>query len=240
MSTRDFLGSRWAADRTPPPSGARSAGLEIRSLLVADIEGDPEQPRRTFDEDELRELGESIKAHGLLQPIRVRAIGSSGRYMVVAGERRLRASRLVGLERITAIVISDREHVDTVRIEQAVENLQRSNLEPLEEAQHFARLMEAWGCSQAELARRLRKGTATISRALALLSPPEDKPKQQRRRRRVAKQDRRRAAEYHTTAGGVVRVKRGYSLEQLVDELRQVLEEEQRAAASEQPPAEAA
>lgn len=238
-SARKWLGEQWAGDR-PAARMPATSRPNVQSLLVAEIEGDPEQPRRHFDEKQLRELGESIQAHGQLQPIRVRSVGVSGRYLIVAGERRYRACKLVGIERIDAIVLSDRVDADVVRTEQAVENLQRADLTPREEAECFARLMEAWGCSQAELARRLRKGTATISRALALLSPPEDKPKQQRRRRRVAKQDKRRAAEYQTTAGGVVRVKRGYSLEQLVDELRQVLEEEQRAAASEQPPAEAA
>jgi ParB family chromosome partitioning protein len=210
------------------PGAARP---NVQSLAVADIEGDPEQPRRLFDEEQLRELGESIQAHGQLQPIRVRPVGVSGRYLIVAGERRYRACKLVGIERIEAIVLSDRVDVDVVRTEQAVENLQRADLTPREEAECFARLMAAWGCSQAELARRLRKGTATVSRALALLSPPEDKPAPRQRRRKVAPTDKRRAATYETKAAGIVRVKRGYSLEQLVDELRQVLEDERRAAA---------
>jgi ParB/RepB/Spo0J family partition protein len=230
-SAKNWLGEQWAADR-PPARMPAASRPNVQSLAVADIEGDPEQPRRHFDEEQLRELGESIQAHGQLQPIRVRPVGVSGRYMVVAGERRLRASKLVGLERIDAIIVSERVDIDTVRVEQAVENLQRADLTPLEEAEHFARLISAWGCSQAELARRLRKGTATISRALALLAPPEDKPAPRPRRRKVAPTDKRRAATYETRAAGTVRVKRGYSLEQLVDELRQVLEAERRADAA--------
>ena len=229
-SAKQWLGEQWASDR-PAARMPGAARPNVQSLAVADIEGDPEQPRRLFDEEQLRELGESIQAHGQLQPIRVRPVGVSGRYLIVAGERRYRACKLVGIERIEAIVLSDRVDVDVVRTEQAVENLQRADLTPREEAECFARLMAAWGCSQAELARRLRKGTATVSRALALLSPPEDKPAPRQRRRKVAPTDKRRAATYETKAAGIVRVKRGYSLEQLVDELRQVLEDERRAAA---------
>jgi ParB/RepB/Spo0J family partition protein len=230
-SARQWLGEQWASDR-PPARLPIAQRCNVQRLRVDDIDGDPEQPRKTFDEVELLELGESIKAHGQLQPIRVRPNGTGGRYIVVAGERRLRGSKMAGLEHIDAIVLSDRVDVDTVRLEQAVENLQRASLTPREEAEHFARLMAAWGCSQAELARRLRKGTATISRALALLAPPEDKPAPRQRRRKVAPTDKRRAATYETKAAGIVRVKRGYALEQLVDELRQVLEAERRADAA--------
>jgi len=230
MSGKKFLSSQWAVDRLVGP---HSPQLEVRSIPVSHIDADPEQPRRTFDDDTLRELGESIQAHGLLQPIRVRAAGSSGRYVVVAGERRLRASRLVGLPTISAIVVSDRLDIDAVRVEQAIENLHRDNLSPREEAEQFSRLMVAWGCSQAELARRLRKGAATISRALALLEPPAAKESKPRRpRKKPATTDKRRAATFDTKAAGTVRVKRGYSLEQLVDELRQVLEHERRADAA--------
>lgn len=230
-NARDVLGPQWAADRMAArlQTGPR---VNIQSLPVANIEGDPEQPRKHFDEAALRELGESLRDHKQLQPIRVRPAGTAGRYIVVAGERRLRASKLVGLEYIDAIVLSDRVDVDTVRVEQAIENLQREQLSPLEEAEHYARLLTAWGCSQAELARKLRKGAATISRALALLSPAEDKPAPKRQRRRVAGGDKRRAATYETKAAGTVRVKRGYSLEQLVDELRQALEAERLADAA--------
>lgn len=228
---KQWLGEQWAADRPAArlPIGPR---VNVQSLPVADIDGDPEQPRKHFDDEQLRELGESIQTHGQLQPIRVRRNGTSGRYIVVAGERRLRASKLVGLERIDAIIVSDRIDAEQVRVEQTIENLQRADLTPLEEAEHFSRLLAAWGCSQAELARKLRKGTATISRALALLAPPEDKPAGKQRRRKVAPTDKRRAATYETKAAGTIRVKRGYSLEQLVDELRQVLEAEQRADAA--------
>jgi ParB/RepB/Spo0J family partition protein len=230
MSGKKFLSSQWAVERLVGP---QSPQLEVRSIPVSQIDADPEQPRRTFDDETLRELGESIRDHGLLQPIRVRAAGTSGRYIVVAGERRLRASRLVGLATINAIVASDRLDIDAIRVEQAIENLHRDNLSPREEAEQFARLIAAWGCSQAELARRLRKGTATISRALSLLEPPPERESRPKRgRKKPVAADKRRAATYDTRAGGTVRVKRGYTLEQLVDELRQVLEHERRADAA--------
>ena len=128
-----------------------------------------------------------------------------------------------------------------MRIEQVVENLQREDMSPLETAESYRSLLLAWGVSQAELARRLGVGTATVSRALALLQAPEEtreriasgesvrKATGTARRRKAPPTDKRRAVELELESGSV-RVKRGHTLEQLVEEMRAVVEQQRSAA----------
>jgi ParB family chromosome partitioning protein len=206
-------------------------------LAVAMLEPDLGQPRKTFDEQKLLELAESLKNHGQLQPVVVRRGSVMGRWQIVAGERRWRACKLAGIERIKAIEIEERETDGFVREAQLVENLQRADMTPLETAEAYRSLMARWGISQNELARRLSVGAATVSRALALLqSPPEtqkriaDGESVRRatggncapRKRKAATSDKRRALELELVSGSV-RVKRGHTLEQLVEELRVVI-----------------
>jgi ParB family chromosome partitioning protein len=256
-SAHDILG---LGTRGSIGAGAKSSlPMDLRSIRVDAIEPDPEQPRRTFDDDALDELADSIRRSGLLQPIRVRQdLTRPGRYVIIAGERRWRASQRVPLTEIPAIVVAQRGRDDLVRVEQVSENLHRQDVNAVEEGQCYRTLLEVWGCSQAELARRLSKSPAHISRVLAVLELDEETQLQimrgdlayadalaarereraretagpRARRRRATPADKRRGVTVETKAAGTLRVKRGYTLEQLVDELRQVLEHERRADAA--------
>ena len=134
------------------------------------IRPNPAQPRRIFQDDALRELSESIRQHGILQPLSVRRVGTS--YELIAGERRLRAAQLAGLTEIPCIVMSmdDRESAMTA----LVENLQRQDLDFLEEAAGIARLLEDWSMSQEQAARLLGKSQSAVANKLRILrhSPP--------------------------------------------------------------------
>ncbi|MDO4503175.1 MAG: ParB/RepB/Spo0J family partition protein [Coriobacteriia bacterium] len=135
------------------------------------IKPNPDQPRRQFKDEELEELSSSIERDGLLQPILVREM-PNGTYQIIAGERRWRASQLAGLEKVPARV---RKATDDEVMELAlIENIQRSDLNPIEEAYGYRRIMERKGLKQAELAQMLSKGRSTIANALRLLDLPED------------------------------------------------------------------
>ena len=139
----------------------------VLDLPLNVVEADGKQPRRHFDEELLDELARSIREHGLLQPVLVRASGE-GRYTLVAGERRLRACRRLGLEKIPAILTDgDPEHVALV------ENLQRQDLAPLEEAEALARLRDRHAYGLEELAGVVGKSPTLLSEALSLCSLPE-------------------------------------------------------------------
>ena len=143
----------------------------IRTIPLREIEPDPGQPRKTFPEESLAELAASIAEHGLLQPIAVRPQPMGG-YRIVAGERRWRACRLAGLTEVPAIVrdVSDQEAMELA----LVENLQREDLDPIEEACGIRELMERCGLTQEQAARRLGKSRSALANSLRLLNlPPE-------------------------------------------------------------------
>ena len=140
-----------------PESGA------VTKLPLQKVEPNPDQPRRTFDEEELQALADSIAAHGILQPLAVRASGG-GFYQIIAGERRWRAARMAGLE------ADDR----TVMELALVENLQRQDLNPMEEAEGYQRLMKEYGLTQEEAAARVGKSRPAVANALRLLLLPEE------------------------------------------------------------------
>lgn len=144
---------------------------EIVSLKISQIEPNRKQPRRVFDEDALAELAESIRQHGVLQPILVRPLIFGG-YQIVAGERRYRASRLAGLTEIPAVIreLSDSEAMQIALIE----NLQRSDLSPLEEAAGYRALIDDFGLSQEDIARAVGKSRPAVANMLRLLSLPEE------------------------------------------------------------------
>ena len=144
---------------------------EIQTLKISQIEPNRSQQRRSFDEEALNELAESIREHGVLQPILVRPQIYGG-YQIVAGERRYRASRLAGLSEIPAIVreLSDSETMQIALIE----NLQRRDLSPLEEAKGYKTLMDEYDFSQEEVARTVGKSRPAVANILRLLSLPED------------------------------------------------------------------
>jgi ParB family chromosome partitioning protein len=145
--------------------------LEDLQLIDIDaIEPNPYQPRKKFSEQELRELAESIKANGLLQPIIVRQI-SEDKYQIVAGERRWRACRIAGLRKIPAIV-KDLEDSEMLQLA-LIENLQREDLNPVEEALAYKQLIEKFGFTQSEIAQIVGKDRATVTNTLRLLSLSE-------------------------------------------------------------------
>jgi ParB family chromosome partitioning protein len=161
-------------DRPDPPDGSadaesRNSGWEL-FLSLDRLKPNADQPRKYFDEEELRELADSIREHGIIEPVIAEDSGN-GNYTIVAGERRCRAARLAGLSRVPAIV---RAYSDEKRMEVSlVENLHRADLNPIEEALAYKRLMEVSGFSQDELAAKVGKNRSTVANALRLLKLPE-------------------------------------------------------------------
>ena len=136
-------------------------------LPIYKVEPNPDQPRRDFDEEELQALAQSIENHGVIQPLTVRA-RRNGYYQIIAGERRWRASRLAGLSEIPAIVM---EGDDKKAMELAlIENLQRQDLNPVEEAMGYQSLMNDYGLTQEEAAGRVGKSRPAVANALRLLN----------------------------------------------------------------------
>lgn len=139
------------------------------SLKVRDIKANPYQPRRHFDDDKLEELSQSIKTHGLFQPILVRETAQG--YELVAGERRLRASKLAELEEIPAIVVDfDEEQMMEIAI---IENIQRENLNVIEEANGYKLLIDRLNLTQDSLSKRVNKSRSHIANLLRLLNLPK-------------------------------------------------------------------
>lgn len=135
------------------------------------IEPNDQQPRKNFDEEQLMELRDSIKEFGVLQPLIVKR-KNDGKFMLIAGERRLRASLMAGLEKVPAIIKdATNEEVGMIAL---VENIQRENLGYIEEAKAYKTLMVKYGISQLELSERLGKNQSTISNKIRILNLPED------------------------------------------------------------------
>ena len=139
-------------------------------LRAEDIAPNPVQPRRRFDEESLRELSESIRSYGVLQPLTVRLRG--GKYELVAGERRLRAARMAGLRELPCIVLD--VNLEDAGLIALVENLQRKDLDFLEEARGLQQLIRMFGMSQEEAARRIGRSQSAVANKLRLLKLPED------------------------------------------------------------------
>ena len=151
------------------PETRVQAGDAVVQLRLSDIDPNRDQPRRRFDESALQELADSIKAVGVIQPILVRKTGD--RYTIIAGERRWRASRAAGMDEIPAIV---RDWDEVKRLEAAlIENLQRDDLNPVEEAMGVSRLMEQCGLTQEQAAERLGKSRPAVANLIRLLTLPE-------------------------------------------------------------------
>jgi len=150
------------------------AGLPRDSVVRLSIEklvSNPDQPRKNFDETELRELADSIKEHGVIIPV-IAADTGDGNYTIIAGERRTRAARLAGLGEIPAII---RDYTDQKRMEiSLIENIQRSDLNPIEEAAAYKNLMDFSNLSHEELAARVGKNRSTVTNALRLLKLPAE------------------------------------------------------------------
>ena len=140
-------------------------------LPISQVENCAGQPRKQFDPDALADLADSIREHGIIQPLTVRKL-QSGNYQIIAGERRWRAARMAGLDQVPAIVIEadDRKAMELAMIE----NLQREDLNPIEEAEGYRQLMEQYNLTQEETAQRVGKSRSVVANALRLLNlcPP--------------------------------------------------------------------
>ncbi len=152
-----------------PPTSEQDESLQ--QIPTALIDPNPRQPRRAFDEVDIEELAESVRSRGVLQPILVRPL-VGGRYELVAGERRLRAAKLAGLERVPALVRSTRENE---RLELAlIENMARQDLNPVDAARACAALVDELGISKEEIGRRVGRSRAAISNMVRLLELPDE------------------------------------------------------------------
>ncbi len=150
---------------------SREADIGLRELPLELVKPNPRQPRRDFDEAALVELAESIRSRGLLQPVVARPV-PGGTFELVAGERRLRAAKLAGLERIPAVV---REAGDWERLDLALaENMARVDLNPIEEARACAMLVEDLGITKGELGRRIGRSRVAVSNLVRLLELPDE------------------------------------------------------------------
>ena len=143
----------------------------VTSLPLQKVEPNPRQPRRVFDEEELQSLADSIAEHGIVQPLAVRDEGN-GYYMIIAGERRWRAARLAGLQEVPVVVLDADDR--TVMELALVENLQRQDLNPMEEAEGYRVLMEEYGLTQEQTADRVGKSRSAVANALRLLALPDE------------------------------------------------------------------
>ncbi len=144
---------------------------EIVELPIDELRPNPYQPRKVFDEEKLQELASSIKEHGIFQPIIVKKSSIKG-YEIIAGERRVKACKIAGIDKIPAII---RNFTDQQMMEIALlENLQRENLNSMEEAMAYKNLLEAMQITQEELANRLGKSRSHITNMLGLLTLPEE------------------------------------------------------------------
>ena len=156
-----LLGEDFSADFSTPSS----------TLPISQIESYQNQPRKNFNQEKLEELAESIRQHGVIQPLTVRKL-ASGYYQIIAGERRWRAARMAGLDEVPAVVI---EADDQKAMELAmIENLQREDLNPIEEAEGFRSLIENYGMTQEQAASSVGKSRSAVANAMRLLDLEEN------------------------------------------------------------------
>ncbi len=160
----ESLIQQYEAETDLPPAGGVTE-VEIKLVIP-----NPDQPRKTFDEEKLNELAASIREQGVIQPVILEESGD--RYIIIAGERRFRATRIAGLDTIPAII---RKYTNEQKMEiSLIENIQREDLNSIEEAGAYLSLMNVLDLSQEEVARKVGKNRSTISNSLRLLKLPED------------------------------------------------------------------
>ena len=148
-----------------------NGGSSISEIELAKIIANPDQPRRTFDEEALQELADSIREHGVISPITLRENGD-GTYMIIAGERRFRASKMAGLERIPAYIRTAKD--EQVMEWALIENIQREDLDAIEIALAYQRLMDDYNLTQERMSERVGKKRATVANYLRLLKLPAE------------------------------------------------------------------
>ena len=168
------LGAIFGENTSPAVEKAQAPASAAQELLIKNIAANPYQPRCNFDEEKLQELAASIKEFGVVQPVVVRKKGRS--YELVAGERRLRAAGLAGLTKVPAIV---KDYDDAKMMEIAlIENIQRHDLNPIEEAQGLRRLMQEFKLTQEQTAEKVGRSRSAVTNILRLLNLPEQVQKQ--------------------------------------------------------------
>ena len=143
----------------------------VSTVRIAEIEARAEQPRKSFEREALAQLADSIKVHGILQPILVRESGS-GYYQIIAGERRFRAAKMAGLTEVP-VLITDADDETTAQMA-LIENVQRENLNPLEEAMAYKELSENYNLTQEKLSEKIGKSRSAIANAMRLLDLPDE------------------------------------------------------------------
>ena len=156
-----------ASDAVGPADASLDQGRRVLDLAVADIEPNPHQPRTAFDPDKVDELAQSIREKGIIQPLSVRRFGAG--YQLIAGERRLRAAQLADLETVPALVldvVTDQEMMEV----SLIENIQREDLNAIEEARAYRALMEECQLTQEEVAEKVGKDRSTVANTLRLLN----------------------------------------------------------------------
>src|SRR5215469_10934303 len=159
------LGALLASSSFP---ATQEASAKVQDLPIEAIEPNPNQPRKAFEDNSLRELSESLRRSGVLQPVVVRRVGE--KYQLIVGERRWRAARMAGLTHVPAVV---RETTDAETLELAlVENLLREDLNPMEEAEAFQRLLTDFTWTQEQLGQRVGRDRSTVANCLRLLRLP--------------------------------------------------------------------
>ncbi|MDZ4655186.1 MAG: ParB/RepB/Spo0J family partition protein [Coriobacteriia bacterium] len=153
-----------------PGAGQEVGGGELHELPIGMVTPNPGQPRTTMDEEQISELSDSVKKVGILQPIIVRPLGDG--YQIIAGERRWRAAKAAGLERVPVrIMVSSETEALAIAL---IENLQRQDLNAIEEARGYRKLLTEYGMTQAELADRVSKSRSAVTNTLRLLDLPEE------------------------------------------------------------------
>ncbi len=151
------------------PEELKEDSQNIAQVDISKVVPNPHQPRTEFSESELKDLSDSIKVHGIIQPLVVIKI-TGGKYQLVAGERRLRASKLIGLKKVPAIVrtFSEQEQLELA----VIENIQRAELKPLEVSVAYTKLIEQFNLTHDQIAERVGKGSSTVSNSIRLLNLP--------------------------------------------------------------------
>ncbi len=170
---RIFAAELAVPETAPPPAQSRISydDAQILEVLIAEIVPNPYQPRRNFDEQQLRELADSIREHGVIQPLVVNRTERG--YELVVGERRFRASQIAGLEKVPVIVKSGMG--DQTKLEVAlIENIQRQDLNPIEEAMAYDKLMKMFGLTQEKVAQKVGKSRPAVANTVRLLNLPAD------------------------------------------------------------------
>ncbi|MBE6844396.1 MAG: ParB/RepB/Spo0J family partition protein [Ruminococcus sp.] len=148
----------------------KTEGSPAQTLRISEIEPNRDQPRKNFDDESISVLADSIKQHGVLQPLLVRPYGSG--YQIVAGERRWRAARMLGLSEVP-VQVKELSDIETMQIA-LIENLQRENLNPIEEAKGYNELIENYDMTQEEVAKTVGRSRSAVSNSMRLLSLPDE------------------------------------------------------------------